>query len=143
MRPLHPQSIWRAYTFRYIAVQQSRRYTRLGTNFRWVLLVIWRSVLTVLSVAVIGVGLSLASGIGSGKVDVARPADLKQVHSSGCQVVVDGQVVQLQPEESIRVGSGWRNCQNYDGHPVVIYSSEPPKAQSLDLAKLNPVAPPR
>ncbi|MEI6415541.1 MAG: hypothetical protein WCP34_14945 [Pseudomonadota bacterium] len=94
----------------------------------------WRSALVVLMVAGAGVSLSLANGVTSKPAEATKPADPKQLHASnsGCQTRVDGKIVQLQPGEGIQVGKGWRTCQIYDGHPVIIHSSEPQKSTALE-----------
>ena len=96
--------------------------------------VAWRSALVVLMVAGAGVSLSLANGPASKPVEAPRPADPKQLHASnsGCQTRVDGKIIQLQPGEGIQVGKGWRTCQIYDGHPVIIHSSEPRQSTAVD-----------
>lgn len=95
---------------------------------------LWRSVLAVLMVGIVGVSLSLANGVISGKVETTKLASVSPAHegNSGCQTEVDGQVIRLQSGEGIHVGKGWRNCQTYDGHPVIIYSSEPMKLANVD-----------
>ena len=95
---------------------------------------IWRSALTVLTVAVIGAGFSLASGRGSMRIDIPQSFESKpsQRGTSGCQTTVDGQLVRLNFGEDIRVGKEWQTCQIYDGHPVVIHSSELKKSTALE-----------
>lgn len=91
---------------------------------------LWRSALTALMVAVPSVSFSLPNGGPSGQIGTAKVADFKSSHTvnSSCQTEVDGKLVQLRLGEGIHVGAEWRYCQSYDGHPVIIHSSEPPKS---------------
>jgi hypothetical protein len=87
--------------------------------------------------AITGVSVCLANEVILGQVENTKIAYLKRLHvgNSGCQTEVDGKPVQLQPGEGVHVGKEWRNCQTYDGHPVIIHSSEPPKSATEDAVK--------
>jgi hypothetical protein len=50
----------------------------------------------------------------------------------GCTTVIGKTTYQLRPGDGIKTDQGWRNCQTYDGHLLVIYSAEPPKTIALD-----------
>jgi hypothetical protein len=86
-------------------------------------------IVTTLTTAVIGIVLSMANASTSRPVRAVQHHAPKPLHDggSGCQTEADGEVVQLQVGESIASGKTWRTCQLYDGHPVIIFSSDPPK----------------
>lgn len=58
----------------------------------------------------------------------------KAIHAdlTHCQTKVDGKVVQLLLGQGIETAEGWRNCQTYDGHTLIVYSIEPPKPVAVD-----------
>ena len=82
--------------------------------------------LLVRAVVTIGVVLSLAHAsalapLRNDKSSVAKPLRLSK---SGCLAELDGKTVQFQLGEGIQIGKEWLSCQEYDGHPVVIHSSD-------------------
>ncbi len=86
------------------------------------------STLTVAAAAAIGILLSLANASTTDPVQSVKTGHPGHVQAgiSGCQFEDGGRIVQLQPGEGVQVGKGWRNCQVYDGHPVIVHSSEAP-----------------
>ena len=55
----------------------------------------------------------------------ARP---QYARGNNCQIEVSGKLVQLQLGQGIEAGDGWRNCQTYEGHSFIVYSTKPPKS---------------
>jgi hypothetical protein len=39
----------------------------------------------------------------------------------GCQVLVDGHSTYIEPNHGMNVNGRWASCQQYDGHPVLMY----------------------
>ena len=54
-----------------------------------------------------------------------------QVSGPNCRTEIGGKIVQLQLGQGIETPDGWRNCQTYDGHSLIIYSNKP--SQSADI----------
>ncbi|MBI5920152.1 MAG: hypothetical protein HY847_00735 [Betaproteobacteria bacterium] len=63
------------------------------------------------------------------KQSAARP---QYARGSNCQIEVAGQMVQLQLGQGIRTADGWRNCQTYEGHSFIVYSTKPPQSIVVD-----------
>jgi hypothetical protein len=84
--------------------------------------------LAVMVVAVTGLGLYWVNASASRHHQDAKPSDATSSHvdAGGCQLEIDGKFVHLQPGEGIRTDAGWRNCDTYDGHPLIVYSASPP-----------------
>jgi len=59
------------------------------------------------------------------KQNEARP---QYVRGSNCQIEVTGKLVQLQLGQGIWTVDGWQNCQTYEGHSFIVYSTKPPKS---------------
>jgi hypothetical protein len=59
------------------------------------------------------------------KQNDARPPYTRGNH---CQIEVSGKLVQLQLGQGIGSTDGWRNCQTYEGHSFIVYSTRPPKS---------------
>lgn len=51
---------------------------------------------------------------------------------SGCRVEVGGRIVELLPGQGIRTETEWRNCQTYEGHSLIVYSSRPPNRTAVE-----------
>lgn len=39
----------------------------------------------------------------------------------GCQVLVGGHSTYIEPNQAMNVNGRWASCEQYDGHPVLIY----------------------
>ena len=44
-----------------------------------------------------------------------------------CKTTVGGEVIFLPVGQSLEVGGSWRNCEVYDGHPVIVFSAVAPR----------------
>ena len=90
------------------------------------------SVSLVLAASVVGVGVQLSgiAAFGPVKAVSAEERGAHTVANSGCMTTIDGKVIELQPGNGIKAGQGWRNCESYDGHSLIVYSDHPPP--SLD-----------
>ena len=92
------------------------------------------SALTVAAIALGGIMIHWASSsaFGQHQVSASHVNDSPQVRDSGCQTEVAGRIIRLQPGQGIETGGGWRNCQTYDGHSLIVYTSKPPKSSALE-----------
>ncbi len=59
------------------------------------------------------------------KQNEGRP---QYTRSGNCQLEVAGKVVPLEVGQGIQTIDGWRNCQSYDGHSFIVYSTRPPQS---------------
>lgn len=86
----------------------------------------YRYVLIISAVAIMVGGASSTNGSMSKQAPGKKSAVLTPLPrvSSGCKAKHDNQVVQLQLGESVKLGNRWQTCQTYDGHPVIVHSSE-------------------
>jgi hypothetical protein len=84
--------------------------------------------LAVMAISVAGLGLHWVNASASRHHQETKPSDATstQVGAGGCQLEIGGKLVHLQLGEGIRTSAGWRNCDTYDGHPLIVYSASPP-----------------
>lgn len=89
--------------------------------------------LIVVGVAFAGLAFYWASASASRKHQDARPveASAQAAGSGGCRLELGGEIVPLEPGQGIRTGNRWRNCEIYDGHSLIVFSSKPPQAAAM------------
>ena len=75
-----------------------------------------------------------ASAISPGPPRIANRSEIAPhlTRGNGCQIEVGGKQLLFQPGQGIETNAGWRNCQTYDGHSIVVYSSRPPKSAAME-----------
>lgn len=88
----------------------------------------YRYTLLISAIAIIVGGASLTDGSVSKQAQRKKSAVLAPLPkvSSGCMATNDNQIVQLQIGDTVKLGNWWQTCQTYDGHPVIIHSTERP-----------------
>ncbi|MFA7281247.1 MAG: hypothetical protein WC100_14275 [Sterolibacterium sp.] len=69
-----------------------------------------------------------------GQILTPKQNDTRPQYARGdnCQIEVSGKLVQLQLGQGIGTTDGWRNCQAYEGHAFIVYSTKPPKSIVMD-----------
>ena len=84
--------------------------------------------LTLIAVVVTGLAIYWVNASASRKQQDAKPGDAILFDSSagGCRFEIDGKLAHLRLGEGIRTGDGWRNCDSFDGHTLIVYSGNPP-----------------
>jgi len=89
--------------------------------------------LIVVGAAFAGLAFYWASASASRKHQDARPVEMSaQAAGSGsCRLELGGEIVPLEPGQGIRTGNRWRNCETYDGHSLIVFSSRPPQAAAM------------
>lgn len=90
--------------------------------------------LTVLAVAATGIVVygTDSSALMQRHIGEAKDSKPFDVRGRGCQTELGGRVVELQPGQGVETGEGWRNCQTYDGHSLIVYSGKPPKSAVME-----------
>ena len=76
--------------------------------------------------------LATASAFGQSKIAKANDVKQRPVLANSCQIEFRGKVVQLHPGQGIETVDGWQNCQTYDGHSFIAYSTKPPKSAVIE-----------
>jgi hypothetical protein len=86
------------------------------------------------SIVMIGLVAYLATGSAIGKILNTKRDDNRPQHtrSNNCEIELAGRFVHLQIGQGIRTVDGWRNCQAYDGHSFIVYSTKPPKSVAIE-----------
>ena len=84
--------------------------------------------LSVVAAVVSGVVVYQPQAASSGPLPRAAATDHERLVAGAyrCQTEVDGKLVPLQPGQGVKTDEGWRNCESYDGHTLIIYSARPP-----------------
>jgi hypothetical protein len=69
-----------------------------------------------------------------GQILTPKQNDARPPYARGnnCQIEVTGKLVQLQLGQGIGTADGWRNCQAYQDHSFIVYSTRPPKFIVMD-----------
>lgn len=93
--------------------------------------------LSVLSLMAVGIGSvvvywATASAVGQSHFVKAADNKPQLVVANRCQIEINGNMVPLQLGQGIYMSGGWRNCQSYDGHPIIVYSAKPPRSAVME-----------
>lgn len=80
---------------------------------------------------IVGISVALANHTPSNTVPAPpkTPIQTNTAPHADCTTEIDGRMVGLMLGEGLQVAGVWRNCQSYDGHSLIVFSTQPSRGQ--------------